>query len=55
MHKNLEATGAEITRDMFRNKFLEKYFPKDVSGKKETEFPKLKQWNMTVAEYATKF
>ena len=35
--------------------FLEKYFPEDVRNKKEMEFLELKQGNMTVAEYATKF
>lgn len=40
---------------MFRNEFLEKYFPKDVCGKKELEFPEMKQGSMTVAEYVAKF
>lgn len=40
---------------MFRKEFLEKYFPEEVRGKKEIEFLKLKQENMTVAEYAAKF
>jgi len=34
---------------------LEKYFPEDVRNKKEMEFLKLKQANMTMAEYAAKF
>lgn len=40
---------------MFRNEFLEKYFPEDVHGKKEIELLELKQGNMTVADYAGKF
>ncbi|XP_050897940.1 uncharacterized protein LOC127104837 [Lathyrus oleraceus] len=40
---------------LFRDAFLEKYFPKDVRGKKEIEFLELKQGNGTVAEYAAKF
>jgi len=35
--------------------FLEKYFPEDVRNNKEMDFLELKQGNMTVAEYATKF
>lgn len=51
----LETTGAEITWVVFRNEFLEKYFPEDVRGKKEIEFLELKQGNMNVVEYVTKF
>ncbi|XP_050878174.1 uncharacterized protein LOC127081990 [Lathyrus oleraceus] len=51
----LEVVGAEITWTVFRVQFLEKYFPEDVGSKKEIEFLKLKQGNMTVAEYAAKF
>lgn len=40
---------------MFRVKILEKYFPEDVCSKNEIEFLELKQGNMTVVEYATKF
>lgn len=35
--------------------FLEKYFPKDVSSKKEIESLELKQGNMRIVEYAAKF
>jgi len=34
---------------------LAKYFPADVRNKKEIEFLELKQENMTIAKYATKF
>ena len=40
---------------MFINELLEKYFTKDVCGKKEIEFIKLKQENMIVVEYVVKF
>ncbi|XP_050896568.1 uncharacterized protein LOC127103345 [Lathyrus oleraceus] len=49
--QRLEVVGAEITWVVFRLKFLEKYFPKDVCSKKEIEFLELKQENMTVSEY----
>ena len=52
----LEATGdAEITWAVFRERFLRKYFPEDVRGKKEIEFLELKQGNRSVTEYAAKF
>ena len=34
---------------------MDKYFSKDVRKKKEMKFLELKQRNMTVAEYTTKF
>ena len=51
----LEAKGQVVTWEVFKRVFLEKYFPEDVRNKKEMEFLELKQGNMTVAEYATKF
>lgn len=53
--QRFEASGTEITWVVFRNEFLENYFSEDVYGTKEIEFLKLKQWNMTMAEYAVKF
>ncbi|XP_050876198.1 uncharacterized protein LOC127079888 [Lathyrus oleraceus] len=47
--------GIEVTWALFRDAFLEKFFPKDVRGKKEIEFLELKQGNGTIAEYAAKF
>jgi len=44
-----------ITWDVFRIKFLEKYFPNDVMRAKEIEFMQMKQGSMTVGEYASKF
>ncbi|XP_050909497.1 uncharacterized protein LOC127123310 [Lathyrus oleraceus] len=45
----------EVTWALFRDAFLENYFPEDVDGKKEFEFLELKQGNGTVVEYAAKF
>ncbi|XP_057452366.1 uncharacterized protein LOC130744192 [Lotus japonicus] len=53
--QRFEGDGMEITWDLFKGAFLEKYYPEDVCGKKEIEFLELKQGNGTVAEYATKF
>ncbi|MCI09380.1 GRAS family transcription factor, partial [Trifolium medium] len=49
------AAGTLMTWNNFKNEFLAKYFPVDVRTKKEIEFLKLEQGNMTVAEYARKF
>nr|KYP73770.1 Transposon Ty3-I Gag-Pol polyprotein [Cajanus cajan] len=51
----LEGGGIIITWEVFRAKFFEEYFPNDVKGAKEIEFMQLKQGNMTVGEYASKF
>ncbi|KAK2452132.1 hypothetical protein QL285_011125 [Trifolium repens] len=47
--------GAVITWDIFKREFLIKYFPTDVRNRKVVEFMVLKQGNLSVAEYATKF
>ena len=44
-----------ITWVVFNRKFLRKYFPEHVCGKKEIEFLELKQGNLTMTEYALKF
>jgi len=51
----LEQDGTEVTWDVFRREFLDRYFPEDVRGKKEIEFLELKQGDMSVTEYAAKF
>ncbi|KHN06033.1 hypothetical protein glysoja_038002, partial [Glycine soja] len=43
------------TWEDFKRVILDKYFPEDVRNKKEMEFLELKQGNMIVAKYATKF
>ncbi|XP_050918962.1 uncharacterized protein LOC127136451 [Lathyrus oleraceus] len=50
-----DENGIEVTWALFCDAFLEKYFLKDVRGKKEIEFLELKQGNGTIDEYATKF
>ncbi|XP_057426016.1 uncharacterized protein LOC130719407 [Lotus japonicus] len=44
-----------MTWEIFKNSFLEKYFPADARGRKEMEFLELKQEAMSVGEYAAKF
>lgn len=34
VRQRLEDTGAKITRVLFKNEILEKYFPEDAHGKK---------------------
>ncbi|MCI85924.1 hypothetical protein A2U01_0107203, partial [Trifolium medium] len=53
--QRLGAGGVVITWEMFKREFWVKYFPADVRNRKVVEFLELKQGNMTVAEYATKF
>ena len=38
----LEVEGQDVTWDVFKRVFLEKYFPEDVRNKKELEFLELK-------------
>ena len=47
--------GIEVTLALFRDAFLEKFFPKYVCGKKEIEFLELKQGNGTMTEYVAWF
>ncbi|XP_006586470.1 uncharacterized protein [Glycine max] len=54
-HQCLEAESQDVTWDVFKRVFLEKYFPEDVRNKKEMELLELKLGNMTVAKYAAKF
>jgi len=51
----IEAEGQVETWEDFKRVILDKYFPEDVRNKKEMEFLELKQGNMIVAKYATKF
>jgi hypothetical protein len=53
--QRFEDDGVEVTWELFKDAFLEKYYPEDLRGKKEIEFLELKQGNGTVAEYAVKF
>ncbi|XP_058732932.1 uncharacterized protein LOC131604514 [Vicia villosa] len=53
--QRFEEDGIEVTWDLFRDVFLENYFPEDCRVKKEVEFLELKQGNGTVAVYAAKF
>jgi len=51
----LENWGININWEVFKTKFLEKYFPNDVRRTKEIEFMELKQGNLLIGEYASKF
>lgn len=54
-HQILEETCTIITLENLKKDFLEKYFLPDVCNHKEFEFLELKQGNMIMADYATKF
>ena len=54
-HLCLDGEGQVVTWETLIMVFLEKWFPKYVRNKKEMKFLELKQGNMIVAEYATKF
>lgn len=47
-HQCLVAEARLVTWDVFKEIFLEKYFPEYIRNKKEMEFLELKQWNMTM-------
>ena len=47
--------GEVVTWDVFNMEFLRNYFPEHVLGKKEIKFLELKQGNLTVTEYASRF
>ncbi|KAF1891344.1 hypothetical protein Lal_00016975 [Lupinus albus] len=49
--QQMETEGRVITWISFKEKFLQKYFPADLKRKKEIEFLKLEQGNMSVGEY----
>jgi hypothetical protein len=55
LQPTLEHNDAVITWAVFKREFLNRYFPEDVHGRKEIEFLELKQGDMSVTEYATKF
>ncbi|XP_058727103.1 uncharacterized protein LOC131598532 [Vicia villosa] len=48
-------TFTDAQKENFKTEFLEKYFLAYIRSKKEIEFPKLKQGNMSVAYYVSKF
>ena len=45
----------ETTWETFKNQFTDKYIPSHVKRQKAIKFQQLKQGNMTVLEYVTKF
>ncbi|XP_006590035.1 uncharacterized protein LOC114371463 [Glycine soja] len=49
------APGGVIPWNAFKDKLLDNYFPRDLRKRKAREFLDLKQGNMSVGEYTTKF
>src|ERR1044072_2543782 len=50
----LEANHVAVNWESFRRVFLQKYFPVSAQEEKETQFLRLRQGGMSVAEYAAK-
>ncbi|XP_004488635.1 uncharacterized protein [Cicer arietinum] len=53
--QRLDNAEIAITCAVYKNMFLVKYFPEDIRNRKEMEFIKLEQGNMSVVEYVAKF
>ncbi|XP_050920273.1 uncharacterized protein LOC127137909 [Lathyrus oleraceus] len=51
----LDVAAEVVTWVVFNREFMRNYFPEDVYGKKEIEFLELKQGNLSVTEYASRF
>ncbi|XP_016200015.1 uncharacterized protein LOC107641021 [Arachis ipaensis] len=55
MRRILQPDGVVISGELFRIKFYKKYFPSSVRNGKELELLQLKQGQMTITEYTSKF
>ncbi|MCI53767.1 hypothetical protein A2U01_0075014, partial [Trifolium medium] len=53
--QRLGAGAVVIVWENFKGEFLVKYFPADVRNRKAIEFMELKQGNLSVVEYASRF
>ncbi|XP_050889144.1 uncharacterized protein LOC127094344 [Lathyrus oleraceus] len=53
--QRFDEDGIEVTWELFRDAFLEKYFPEDVCGKKEIEFLELKIYDEDSRESAAHY
>ena len=54
-NRRMENMNTTVTWDVFKEGFLEKYFPTEIQDKKEAEFLALTQGNMSVDQYADRF
>ncbi|XP_004514096.1 uncharacterized protein [Cicer arietinum] len=50
-----EGNHEDMTWEVFKRRFLDKYFPKSARAGKEDQFLRLYQGSLTASEYATKF
>ncbi|KAL4337515.1 hypothetical protein AHAS_Ahas12G0117900 [Arachis hypogaea] len=55
MRRILQPDGVVISWELFRIEFYKKYFPSSVKNAKELELLQLKQGQMTVTEYTSRF
>ncbi|MDV3201157.1 MAG: hypothetical protein Q8877_03100, partial [Sweet potato little leaf phytoplasma] len=53
--RGYEMVNQEVTWELFKTRFLGKYFPENVRREKEIAFLRLVQGNLSVGEYATQF
>ena len=55
MEKRLLESQEPLVWEKFKDVFFKKYFPRSVRRQKQFEFIQLRQGNMIIAEYETKF
>ena len=55
MRRLLEDSQIEITWDVFKEVFYQKYFPTSIQNAKELEFLQFRQGGTSVSEYVAKF
>nr|XP_029144801.1 uncharacterized protein LOC112708782 [Arachis hypogaea] len=55
MRRILKPDGVVISWELFRDEFYKKYFPTSVRNARELELLQLKQGQMTITEYTSKF
>ena len=55
MENRLLESHEPLVWEKYKDAFFKKYFPRSVRCQKESKFIQLRQVNMTVAEYETKF
>ncbi|XP_052113753.1 uncharacterized protein LOC127744923 [Arachis duranensis] len=55
MRRILQPDGIVISWELFRDEFYKKYFPTSVRNARELELLQLKQGQMTITEYTSKF
>lgn len=55
LERKYKSHPEDLTWAVFKTEFEERYYPKHVRAEKKVELRKLKQFDMTIVEYETKF